>query len=206
MFDGIVKGKYPVKKVDKRPGLLTYAVAVDPPFLAELPVGGSVAVDGVCQTVVKIEPPLLYFEAIENTLKITSLKDLTLQQEVNLARSIRLGEEIGGHLLSGHIIGTATITHILQEKEERLLSLTCPPLWMKYFFSKGFIALDGVSLTISEVDKQEAKVSVALIPLTQQLTTLGTKGVGASVNVEIDSFTQITVDSVERLLLEKGSI
>ncbi|MEK7532799.1 MAG: riboflavin synthase, partial [Patescibacteria group bacterium] len=119
---------------------------------------------------------------------------------VNIERSASLGDEIGGHLLSGHIMGTAEITDIDHSDNNHRVTFRAPREWMKYIFSKGFIALDGCSLTIVEVDKTASTFTVWLIPETLRVTTFGFKKVGDKVNVEIDSRTQTIVDTVQALM------
>jgi len=191
VFTGIVRALGTIVTMVKKGDLLHYALS----FPHEnLKLGASVSVDGVCQTVVKIEDETVWFDAIGETLKRTTLNTMEVGQKVNIERSAKIGDEIGGHLLSGHIYGTATISQV----KENIYTFQCPIEWMKYLFSKGFIAIDGMSLTV--VDVHEDCFTIHLIPETLQRTTLGQKKVGDRVNLEFDSQTQVTVETIERRL------
>lgn len=189
MFTGIIRAIGEVAELKKKEGLLQYAVSFPH---KDLECGASVSIDGVCQTVVKIENGQVWFDAIDETLKRTTFDSLHIGQKVNIERSAKIGDEIGGHLLSGHIYGTALLSHI----EGNIYTFTLPPDWMKYLFSKGYIAIDGISLTLVDVEK--GKFTVHLIPETLQRTTLGTKRPGDRVNIEFDALTQAAVETVER--------
>lgn len=197
MFSGIVKGLCEVVSLEVKPNLLTFAVRLSDELAEGLCTGASVAVDGVCLTASFIEGRTVYFDVISETLAKTTLKDLEAGKRVNVERSIRLGGEIGGHILSGHVWGLAPITLIEKKRNETVVTVTCSPQWMKYIFPKGFIAIDGASLTV--VDVADNRFTVHLIPETLKMTTLGFKEVGDFVNIEIDSNTQAIVDTVERI-------
>lgn len=199
MFTGIVQALRPVNEVIPQPGSMRYAIDLGHELAENLQAGASVAVDGVCQTVTAIEGSLAWFDAIGETLKKTTLKTLTPGQLVNIERAARFGDEIGGHLLSGHVYGVAEIVDIQRPKGNCIVTLRCPPGWTRYLFEKGFVALDGASLTLVDVSA-DGTFSVHLIPETLQRTTLGIKGIGAPVNVEIDAHTQAIVDTVERVM------
>ncbi len=194
MFTGIVRGKGLIVQVEFKNSILRYAVRFPPELLSGLERGASVSIDGVCQTVVMIDQDQIWFEAIGETLERTTLKEIQKDGSVNLERAARFGDEIGGHLLSGHIYGTASLISI----EQNIYTLRGSKDWMKYLFSKGYIAIDGISLTLVDVNKDN--FSVHLIPETLSHTTLGQKKTGDSVNIEIDSITQAAVDTVSRLL------
>ena len=184
---------------------------VDNHFASDIAIGASVAVDGVCQTVKTIQTcpaypahQLLGFDAITETLNKTTLCNLHINQPVSLERSARLGDEIGGHLLSGHVNGTATLAEITQTPEETILHLKVPQDWMRYIFPKGFIAINGSSLTVVDTDKA-GLFTVHLIPQTLKVTQFGNKQVGDKVNIELDQQTQIIVNTIERIVKEKGN-
>ena len=162
--------------------------------------GASVAVDGACLTVTKIDKTRVSFDLMGETLAKTTLGQLKENDRVNSERSASLGDEIGGHLLSGHITGTAEIVAIDHPENNHVVTFGVPPEWMKYIFPKGFIALDGASLTIVDVDKAAGTFTVWLIPETLRMTTFGFKKTGDRVNVEIDSRTQTIVDTVQALM------
>jgi riboflavin synthase len=202
MFTGIVQACVPVTHVDRKPGLFTYTVALPDDLLRGLKPGASVSIDGVCQTVASIAGAGVTFDAMQETLSITTLGQLAEGARVNVERSAALGDEVGGHVLSGHVMGTAEIVAVRDDENNHAKTFRVPPEWMKYVFAKGFIALDGASLTLARVDKQNSTFEVWFIPETMKRTTLGFKGAGARVNVEIDSRTQVIVDTVERVLGE----
>lgn len=196
MFTGIIQEIGSIEALDVKPSLLSYAVKCSLPFLEGIIEGASVSVDGVCQTVVKKDKDLLFFDAIEETLRCTTLSAFKLHQKVNIERSAKLGDEIGGHLLSGHIFGKGQLASIQDNSYTFLVPLT----WIKYFLHKGFIAIDGMSLTLGEIDKIQGLFSVHLIPETLKRTTIGQKKVGDFFNIEIDARTQAIVDTVEAIL------
>ena len=162
--------------------------------------GASVAIDGACLTVTAIDAAHVSFDLMGETLAKTTLGTLKEGNHVNIERSASLGDEIGGHLLSGHIMGTAEIIAIDNSDNNHMVTFRVPQEWMKYIFSKGFIALDGASLTLVDVDKTAGTFTVWLIPETLHITTFGFKKGGDRVNVEIDSRTQTIVDTVAALM------
>jgi len=196
MFSGIVQHLGKISHLDHRKNFLRYAVSL--PYHVNLSLGASVSIDGACQTVVKIEKHTVFFEAIQETLKCTILNRYTLGRTVHIERSLRVGDEIGGHFLSGHVYGVATVDRSIRSASHHELMLRCPTEWMKYILLKGFIAINGVSLTVVAVDPN-GKFSVHLIPETLKRTTLGRQEEGDCVNIELDTQTQAIVDTVERL-------
>ena len=160
--------------------------------------GASVSVEGVCLTVVEINGSLVSFDLIPETLISTTLGEKSVGNWVNLERALKFGDEIGGHLLSGHIMGTGEI--ILKDEGEDMIDLLidCPADMMNFIQEKGFIAIDGVSLTVGFVE--QSAFALHLIPETLRLTSLGAKHLGDNVNIEIDSMTQTIVNTVERLM------
>jgi riboflavin synthase len=196
MFTGIIQAIGTIIHLQMSGSILKYAVQFPSEMLPGLRLGASVSVGGICQTVIQIDGDLVWFEAISETLERTTLKALQKGQTVNLERSARLGDEIGGHLLSGHIYGEALVSAI----EKNIYHIRCPLEWMKYFFAKGFIAIDGISLTVVEVYKSKGIFTVHLIPETLSRTTLSQKKVGDKVNIEIDTVTQTTVETVFQIL------
>ena len=199
MFTGIVKGLFEVSHVQKLPGMVKYSVSLPRSLINGLLIGASVSVDGVCQTVVKIDDEHVWFDAIQETLDRTTLQELKVGAKVNIERSARISDEIGGHLISGHVFGKAKIARIQKWENNQKVTFQCDSSWTKYFFSKGYIAIDGASLTLVDVDPM-GSFSVDLIPETLRITTLGIKKEGDWVNIELDSQTQAIVDTVERVM------
>ncbi len=196
MFTGWIREMGQIATLEWRGDVLHYAVAFPEHYLSELERGTSVSVEGVCQTVVAIEGNLVWFDAIEETLSRTTIGNLKPQTPVHLERSAKIGDEVAGHPLSGHIYATAELHAI----EKNIFTFKAAHSLMRYLFSKGYIALDGVSLTLVEVDLEAALFSVHLIPETLAVTHFGSKKVGDSVNVEVDALTQAAVETVERVL------
>lgn len=206
MFTGITRGVFQVASAAHRGSLLTYSVNFPAEMVEGLQLGASVAIDGVCQTVVNIDGTLVTFEAIDETLKRTTLGDLKQGYLVTAERSFRVGDEIGGHEVSGHVIGTGRIAELHQGDGTYDLCIAVPATWMKYILHKGFIAVDGSSLTVgkTEAGENEGSFWLHLIPETLRLTKLGKKAIGDRVNIELDARTVTIVETVERVLAAGG--
>jgi len=195
MFTGIVKGLCPITHIQILNNFATLTINLTSELVQNLEIGASVAINGVCLTAVTIDHNLVSFDLIDETLKCTNLKNLSVGNLVNIERSARFGDEIGGHLISGHVVDTVTIQKIDSIQDNLTMQLHCNKKWMKYLFPKGYVALDGISLTIGSVDPN-GSFSVHLIPETRRQTTLGFKKEGDLVNLEIDSKTQVYVDTI----------
>ena len=143
----------------------------------------------------------LLFDLMGETLRLTNLGALHVGDRVNIERAARFGDEIGGHPMSGHIIGTAEVTRVIETENNRQLWFCLPDGLSKYVFTKGYIGIDGISLTVGEVAEEE--FSVNLIPETLARTQIGSRRPGDRVNIEIDPQTQVIVDTVERVLAER---
>lgn len=204
MYSGITSGLFQVTSVEKRTDLTSYTIQLNESLLVNLVIGASIAVDGVCQTVVSINDNLVTFHAMKETLACTTLSSLEVGRWVSIERSLRYGDEVGGHEVAGHVIGTAKIISTLSTGETRTLTLACPVDWMKFILPKGFIAVDGSSLTVGEVDPKKGTFVLHLIPETLRQTHLGHKRVGELVNIELDHRTQAIVTTVERVLSQQN--
>ena len=202
MFTGITRGTFPVTAVERAPDLLRYAVALEPRLTEGLAIGASVAIDGVCQTVVRVDGTAVWFDAIRETLEKTTLDALSPGRRVSVERSYRIGDELGGHVVAGHVIGVGTVQHVQRDGHDVGLRVGVPAAWMKYILPKGFIAVDGSSLTVGATDRAGA-FDVHLVPETLRLTNLGDKRVGDRVNIELDPQTVAIVNTVERVLEER---
>lgn len=198
MFTGIVQGLAKVESVESSPGRKQIKVLMGPALIQGLQTGASVSIDGVCLTAVSIDGDIAAFDVIQETLERTTLKDIHAGGAVNIERAAKFGDEIGGHLLSGHVFDSATIESIERPPNNVIMTFRGKPEWMKYLFRKGYIAIDGVSLTLVDVSPNHT-FTVHLIPETLRLTTLGRKKVGDKVNIEIDAQTQAIVDTIERI-------
>ncbi|ANH78327.1 riboflavin synthase [Candidatus Chlamydia sanziniae] len=194
MFTGIVQELGEVCLLATRGNGLSLGVQSSSEFAHELVSGDSVAVDGVCLTVVRRDGNRIFFDVIPETLACTTIGERSVGDKVNLEGSLRMGDSMGGHLVSGHVLGTAEIVAIEENRYYFHVVENLAP----YLFEKGFIAVDGASLTIVSVDG--AVFSVGLIPETLQRTTLGYKREKARVNIEIETSTKIQVDTLRRLM------
>ncbi|RLM21264.1 riboflavin synthase subunit alpha [Brenneria alni] len=199
MFTGIVQGTAPVVSINEKSNFRTHVVKLPPELLPGLVPGASVANNGCCLTVTSIDGDRVSFDLMKETLRLTNLGDITEGDSVNLERAAKYGDEIGGHIMSGHIICTAEVVKILvSENNHQIWFRLADESLMKYVLHKGFIGIDGISLTIGEVSR--SRFCVHLIPETLNRTTLGQKRLGHRVNIEIDPQTQAVVDTVERVL------
>ncbi|WP_165855377.1 riboflavin synthase subunit alpha [Marinobacter sp. JSM 1782161] len=197
MFTGIVQGQAHVVSVDQKPGLATYVLEFPADQVEAVAIGASVSINGTCLTVTRQAGNRLWFDAMQETLTLTTLDSLKAGDRINFERAARIGDEIGGHLLSGHVHTVAEVSRIEAPENNRTLYFRVPAHWMKYIFAKGYIAINGASLTIGEVEGDT--FNVHLIPETLRVTTFGDLTVGDSVNIEIDSQTQTIVDTLARL-------
>jgi riboflavin synthase len=204
MFTGLVEALAPVQHIEVEGD--GRAVVVAAPFAAELVVGESVAVNGACLTVVAQDPQTCRFQAGPETLHRTNLGELKPGDRVNLERALRVGDRLGGHLVQGHVDGLGRVASRRRQGEWEVVWFSCPAELAAQMVPKGSVTVDGVSLTV--VDVTADGFSVALIPHTLALTTLGFKGPGASVNLETDVLAKyvwkclhgggVTLDSLKR--------
>jgi riboflavin synthase len=183
MFTGIVENVGSVESATpEEPGRRLIVRA--PSIAASALVGQSIAVNGCCLTVIECDHEKLHFQAGPETLGRTNLGELTAGALVNLERSLRLGDLLGGHLVSGHIDGLATIDQRQDDREWSTFWFGVPPALTRQMAAKGSVAIDGVSLTLVAVE--DDRFSVQLIPHTLAVTTLGSRRPGDRVNVETD--------------------
>ncbi|WP_340620571.1 riboflavin synthase subunit alpha [Xenorhabdus siamensis] len=202
MFTGIVQGKAPIVAIEEKTHFRTHVVKFPAELLPEIETGASVSHNGCCLTVTKIDGDLISFDLMKETLRLTNLGELKVGDLVNLERAAKFGDEIGGHLMSGHVITTAEIAKIFtSENNHEIWFRIYDKQLMKYILHKGFIGIDGISLTIGDVVNN--RFCVHLIPETLERTTLGKKRIGQKVNIEIDPQTQAIVDTVERFMAQK---
>ncbi len=201
MFTGIVAGMGRISHIE---GSNVIRIIIDFGMVSTegLVEGASVSVDGVCLTVVDIDSQMVSFDVIPETLSLTTLGEKTEGHWVNLERALKVGDELGGHILSGHILGVGEIIERTSGEGNLDLVIDCPSDIMKFVQQKGYIAIDGISLTIGQVD--DGGFSLHLIPETLKFTTIGGKGLGEHVNIEVDSMTQTIVSTVERILEERS--
>jgi len=167
----------------------------------DLEIGASVAIDGVCMTVVTTQDGRVQFEAIPETLERTTIGFLRQGSRVNIERSLRMGDELGGHILSGHVMSTARILQRTERGEGIDLLIEHQDDTKQYILEKGYVAVDGMSLTVGEVHSEGFNLHI--IPETLRVTTIGEKSEGDFVNIEVDSRTQAVVDTIRSMEVDR---
>ncbi|MFA5627072.1 MAG: riboflavin synthase subunit alpha [Thiohalomonadaceae bacterium] len=203
MFTGIIQATAEIISIAEKPNLRTHTLRLPRELLSDLQPGASVAHNGCCLTVVSINDDQVSFDLMSETLRLTNLASLKAGDCVNIERAARFGDEIGGHAMSGHIMATAEITQIHEEENKYQIWFQIPENLQKYIFSKGYIGIDGISLTIGQVKAEQFCAN--LIPETLARTTIASYHLGDRVNIEIDPQTQAIVDTVERVLAGRGT-
>ena len=194
MFTGIVVDVGTVKAQEPRGGDVRMVVGLDRIDPVSLHLGDSLCVQGCCLTVTELIGRAFAADVSRETLSLTTLGDLGVGSPVNLEPSLKAGDALSGHLVSGHVDGVARVESLSGDARSTRVKITVPPQLAKYIARKGSVAIDGVSLTVNEVEG--ATFGVNLIPHTQQVTTLGRLAPGVRVNLEIDQVARY----VERLL------
>jgi len=200
MFTGITQGTAELSAVTPADGFRTLVLRLPPPLLTDLRIGASVCVDGVCLTVVSVEGEAVSFDVSDGTLRLTNLGDRRPGERVNVERSARSGDENGGHVLSGHVSGTAPITAINTGSGPLFLEVEIPEPHRRYVFLRGYLALNGASLTVADIDAGLGRYRINLIPETIRQTGFAAYKVGQRVNYEVELQTQIMVDTIERCI------
>ena len=196
MFSGIVVGLGIVEHIEDKKNIKNIRIRLPEEAKKNISQGASISLDGVCLTVVEFSEHTASFDIIDETLTRTTLSNIEIGDMVNVERSLKFGDEIGGHNVSGHIDHIAEITKIDLPENNHIVKLKIPSKYMPYIFEKGYIALDGCSLTIAEVFNDG--FNVCLIPETLRRTTFGFKKEGDFVNFEIEANTKAIVDSINR--------
>ena len=192
MFSGIVQTKSEGHEFSKTDSGIKLKITSNESFYLNIKKGDSVSVDGVCLTVTDFGKNYAFFDVIPETLRCTNLNEINEKWIFNLERSLKFGDEVGGHLVSGHVHETGTVDEVTIG-DEYLLKISFSNKLSKYLFKKGYVAINGASLTIK--DKEENHLTVALIPETLQATNLNNLIKGDKVNLEADQQIVATVDS-----------
>ena len=201
MFTGIVEALGEVVEAGNRAGVHRLVVAA--PVLSDgVAIGDSVAVNGVCLTAVQIEADRMTVEVVPETLRRTNLGSLDVGDAVNVERSLPADGRFGGHVVQGHVDATCTITKREPDGASELVTFTLPPEHAAQVVAKGFVALDGVSLTV--VDVSAAEFRVALIPHTRTLVTLGSAPPGYCANLEVDVLAKYVARALAAIPLESA--
>ncbi len=198
MFTGIVEERGRVHRHERVGPAVRLTVEATQELAGGCSIGESVAVNGCCLTVVAVEGRLLSFDAGAETLSKTNLGELAVGDAVNLERALPVDGRLGGHFVQGHVDGVGRVAVIERHGEWCDMWFEVPPSLARYMVPKGSVAVDGVSLTV--VQSQPERFSVALVPHTLEVTTLGIRRVGDHVNIETD----ILGKYVERFLSERG--
>ncbi len=196
MYTGIVAGTAPILDITEGDSIRTFSVDLSG-FDEGLETGASVSLDGVCMTVASIDSGRVTFDAISETLERTTLSHRTAGDLLNVERSMKLGDELGGHILSGHVMTTSEILEFGIVGEGADLRISTPDGCGPFILEKGFIAIDGMSLTVGKCDEESFRLHI--IPETLRITTIEKKAIGDRVNIEIDSRTQAVVETILRM-------
>lgn len=205
MFTGIVEGKAELSSVKQFDGFTRWVIDLPPRHGENLEIGASVALDGVCLTVVEIHGDSISFDLIHETLERSTLCLRKAGDWLNMERALRFGDEVGGHLVSGHVMAVGEIKRMdileqgLNGSKTMDIEIHVPPEVSEYVFEKGYIAIDGISLTVGKTH-DSGGFDLHIIPETIRRTTLAGKQVGSTVNVEIESSTQAVVDTVKKMI------
>jgi len=200
LFTGIVQDVGRVASREERAGDVRIVISFNRLDPSAIHVGDSICVQGCCLTAVEISGRSFAADVSRETLSLTTLGDLIAGSPVNLEPSLRAGDPLGGHLVSGHVDGVAQIAAISGDARSTRIEVSVPAALARYVARKGSVAIDGVSLTVNEV--QGATFGISLIPHTQAVTTLGALRVGARVNLEVDPIARY----VERLLGDSAKL
>ena len=193
MFTGIIQEIGKITEVRKVGGGLHFVVTA-PQLAAELAVNDSIAVNGVCQTVIERNGASFKVEAVEETLKKTTLEELKAGAPVNLELPLRLSDRVGGHMVQGHVDGVGVVRSVVKKESSWLITVAIPGELLRYVIPVGSIALDGVSLTVASLEG--TGIVVSIIPHTLEKTILADVAPGKRVNVEVDMVGKY----IERLL------
>ncbi|HTH16490.1 MAG TPA: riboflavin synthase [Magnetospirillum sp.] len=196
MFTGIVTDLGEVRRVVRDQGQDARFEVATHYDLATVDIGASIAHNGVCLTVIEKGADSYVIQASAETLSKTTLGSWTAGAKVNLERACKVGDELGGHIVSGHVDGVATVVSIRSENESLRFTFEAPVELAKFVAPKGSVALDGVSLTVNEVDGRRFGINV--IPHTQAVTTFGGLHEGDRVNMEIDMLARYVARLLER--------
>ncbi|WP_271396819.1 riboflavin synthase [Salinicoccus roseus] len=200
MFTGIIEQIGEVKKAADTGEHTVFEIFTG--TFDDLKLGDSVSVNGTCLTVTGIDEDSFTVEMVNETKRITSLDKIEAGMPVNLERALTLSTRLGGHIVSGHVDGTGEITSVNDDGSALVMHIACPSSLMKYMVKKGSVAVDGISLTLFDVDLEASEIILNLIPETQERTTLAQKGAGDRVNIEAD----MLMKHVDHLLHSSGSL
>jgi riboflavin synthase len=200
MFTGLIAELGRITAVEKGESSAVFTVSA-PALISQIALGDSVAVNGVCLTATSITGDAFTADVMVQTLAVTSLSQLSVGSPVNLELAALLNTRMGGHMVQGHVDGVATVVGLTPGEKWAQFEITVPEKLAKYIVNQGSICLDGVSLTVGEINDSNNVVTVWLIPETLERTNLSTKKSGDLINVEVD----VLAKYVERLLAKGGN-
>lgn len=183
MFTGLIECTSEIKSLKDTEALLT--IVIENPYNS-LEIGDSVAVNGVCLTVTETADNNFTVEVINETKRVTALSALKINDDVNLERAMEMSSRLNGHLVSGHVDGVGEVTQIEKDGEAFIVNIQCPKTLMKYMSYKGSVTIDGISLTLFDIDIATETIILNIIPETYRKTTIGTRALGDKVNIEAD--------------------
>lgn len=212
MFTGLIERTARISALEDVPGrrVLTVEVTARAPFPEWSPAqpGESISVSGVCLTVVRCSPrpsgQALSFDAVPETLKRTTLGELRVGQLVNLERALKVGDRFGGHYVTGHVDGVGVVRSRKKEGDQVLFEISVPPDLLRQIIPKGSVAVDGISLTVVNVDRKQGAFEFAAIPHTLSWTNLAERVPGDKVNVETDAFAKYVLHALAERYGETG--
>ena len=194
MFTGIVQEIGEIQECDETASGKNIHISTTSSFTKNLQDGASVSVNGVCLTVVSFSNTNMVFDVIKETLRVTNLDDIRVGSAVNLERSLKFGDEVGGHILSGHVSCKGK-SKLIQNDGESELRIECPQEWLDFVFLKGYVAINGASLTVAK--KEESSFSVYLIPETLEATNLSEITEESFLNIEVDQSTYASMKGMK---------
>ena len=198
MFSGIVQEAGKVIGLVKEKDIYNLSIECSSEFISDLKKGASISVDGVCLTVKDENPEILRFDLVEETIKRTNFQNIKTGDNVNLERSLKMGDEIGGHPVSGHIHGISKVISIDKRDQSWDVKFSVEPFMHDYMLHKGYVAINGCSLTVGEVSNESFMIH--LIPETLSITNLFQLQQNSIVNVELDQNTIVIADTVKKYL------
>jgi riboflavin synthase len=202
MFSGIVQSLGTIVSIEETSEIVTLEVQASEDFTKGLKVGDSVAIDGVCLTLTKSESDRMFFDAVPETLSKTIIKSYKKEAKVNLESSLRFNDSVGGHIVSGHIHTTGHINQVEIHGDAKDIVIDAGVGWGKFLFEKGYIGINGCSITLGEIT--EGRFIVHLIPETLRATNLDNLVYGDQVNLEFDQNTITIVETTERILRDQA--
>jgi len=196
MFTGIIKTSGKIESIEEKDGGAWLGVNI-PEVAKKTELGGSVSINGACLTTVKIDGDVVYFGVMPQTIQLSTVGQLNSGDTVNVESPLEIGDELGGHFVYGHVDGVGDIKEIIDGDSETRMRIELPEELMKYMSPRGSVTVDGISLTIAELD--EDSITVALTQFTMEHTTLVNKSTGDRVNIEAD----MMMKQIEKIMKDK---